>query len=76
MSVNTNIDHEMFGTLNDNDYEKNDNDSDETECIIKDIGGSYGRFQILNYFIYMIAFCFCGIVALNYVFTSLNLDYR
>lgn len=49
---------------------------DDIEYIISDIGGSYGKFQIFNYILYSIPMCVSGIVAMTYVFTALNLDYR
>lgn len=53
-----------------------DNNSDDYEYIINDIGGSFGTFQILNYVLYSIPIAIAGIVVMTYVFTALNLDYR
>lgn len=56
---------------------KNDNDiSDDIEYILSDIGGSYGKFQLCNYFIFSIPIMISGLIMSVYVFTSLNLDYR
>lgn len=51
-------------------------ENNEFEHILSEFGGSYGKFQLFNMVLYTISFVFAGIVALNYVFTSLNLDYR
>lgn len=53
-----------------------DGGDNEIEYILNDIGGSYSRFQILNYTLFSIPICMVGMIGLSYVFTSLNLEYR
>lgn len=57
--------------------EKNESsDSDLVELILKDIGGTFNKFQILNYILFCLPFALSGSFGLSYVFTALNLDYR
>lgn len=51
-------------------------DQNDMEHILKDIGGSYGRFQIFNYILFSVSILISGFVNLAYVFTTLNLDFR
>lgn len=49
---------------------------DLVELILKDIGGTFRKFQILNYILFCLPFALSGSFGLSYVFTALNLDYR
>lgn len=60
----------------DNLKTENENESDEIEFILTDIGGSFGKFQILHYCLYAIPMFISGIIALSFVFSAANLDYR
>lgn len=53
-----------------------EDESSEIEFILEDIGGSYGKFQIMNYVLFTIAIGMSGFTPLTYVLTTLNLDYR
>lgn len=55
---------------------KSDKKTNDIEYILKDIGGSFGRFQLYNYALFAIPICLSGIFSLTYVFTAMNLDYR
>lgn len=61
---------------NGNEHYVADADNYDVDYIIKEIGGTFGRFQIFNFIIYSIALCFCGMAGMPYVFTAMNLDYR
>lgn len=50
--------------------------TNDIEYILKDIGGSFGKFQLYNYALFAIPICLSGIFSLTYVFTAMNLDYR
>lgn len=47
-----------------------------TEEILDELGGSFSRFQLYNYALLSIPIMVSGMVALTYVFTALNLEYR
>lgn len=49
---------------------------DLVELILSDIGGTFKKYQILNYILFCIPFTLSGTFGLSYVFTALNLDYR
>lgn len=51
-------------------------DNSDIDYILNEIGGTFGRFQIFNYVLYSIGLCYCGMAAMSYVFTTMNLDYR
>lgn len=53
-----------------------ESNGDDLELIINDIGGSFGKFQILMYALYSIPIAVSGVVAMQYVFAAFNLDYR
>lgn len=59
-----------------NKEEDVEDESSEIEFILEDIGGSYGKFQIMNYILFAIPIGISGIFGMTYVFTTLNLDYR
>lgn len=48
----------------------------EIEFILKDIGGSFGKFQIFSYCLYSIPMFITGTITLAFIFTASNLDYR
>lgn len=48
----------------------------ELEFILKDIGGTFGKFQIFNLILLAFPIFLADVFVLDYVFTSLNLDYR
>lgn len=54
---------------------KNDGSSD-IEYILNDLGGSYGKFQLINYILFSIPIGISAMVGMTYVFTTLNLEYR
>lgn len=49
---------------------------DYIQLILNDIGGTFKRYQIINYILFCIPFALSGTFGLSYVFTALNLDYR
>lgn len=49
---------------------------DFVQLILDDIGGTFARYQILNYILFCIPFAISGTFGLSYVFTALNLEYR
>lgn len=49
---------------------------DYVQMILDDIGGTFNRYQIINYILFCIPFALSGTFGLSYVFTALNLDYR
>lgn len=64
-------------TVQSSETEKTErSDADLVELILKDIGGTFKRFQILNYILFCLPFALSGSFGLSYVFTALNLDYR
>lgn len=57
--------------------EKQVNDANcDVNIILKQIGGTRGRFQIRNFLLYSIGLCFCGMASMSYVFTAMNNEYR
>lgn len=64
--------------MNPNDEEdgKKDGSVDYIDTILNEIGGSFKRYQIINYIIFCIPLAISGTLGLSYVFTALNLDYR
>lgn len=51
-------------------------DVDLVDVILRDLGGTFKKYQIINYILFCIPFALSGTFALSYVFTALNLDYR
>ncbi|KAJ6648230.1 Solute carrier family 22 member 5, partial [Pseudolycoriella hygida] len=49
---------------------------DVVDVILADLGGTFKKYQIINYILFCIPFALSGTFALSYVFTALNLDYR
>lgn len=49
---------------------------DLVDLILSDLGGTFKKYQIINYILFCIPFALSGTFALSYVFTALNLDYR
>lgn len=56
--------------------QKVEDDSFEIEYILKDIGGSYGKFQIFSYCLYSMPMFITGILTFAFVFSASNLEYR
>lgn len=50
--------------------------SDDVDYIIKDLGGTFGRHQIYMYILIAIPIWMSSVFVLDYVFTTLDLDYR
>lgn len=50
--------------------------TDLLEVILSDIGGTFKKYQILNYVLFGFTLTLSGAFGLSYVFTALNLDYR
>ena len=51
-------------------------EDDHIEYVLKDIGGTYGRFQIINYVLFSLTIGFSGLFVLVFVFSALSVDYR
>lgn len=49
---------------------------DDLEFILKDIGGTFGKFQTCCYLLLAVPIFLSDVFALDYVFTSLDVDYR
>lgn len=49
---------------------------DLVELILNDIGGTFRKYQIINYILFCIPLALSGTFGLSYVFTALKLDYR
>lgn len=54
----------------------NEQDVDVVDAILFDLGGTFKKYQIINYILFCIPFALSGTFALSYVFTALNLNYR
>lgn len=54
----------------------NQQNTDLVDIILFDLGGTFKKYQIINYILFCIPFALSGTFALSYVFTTLNLDYR
>lgn len=57
----------------------NDASSDELndiDFILKDVGGTFGRFQIYNYLMLSFSIFISGVIILDYVFTALEINHR
>lgn len=50
--------------------------TDDIEFILKDIGGTFGKFQIFNYALFAVPMFLSNFYILDYVFLTLDLDYR
>lgn len=55
---------------------KFDDESYEIEYILRDIGGSFGKFQLLSYSLYSIPMFIIGVHTLAFIFSASNLEYR
>lgn len=53
-----------------------DEHTDLLELIMRDIGGTFKKFQIINYILFCLPFALSGSFGLSYVFTALNVEYR
>lgn len=51
-------------------------DDNDVDLILEDVGGAFGRYQIFNYILFLLVMCLSGMFVLDYVFTTLDLDYR
>lgn len=49
---------------------------DLVEMILTDIGGTFKKYQIINYILFCLPFALSGSFGLNYVFTALNVESR
>lgn len=49
---------------------------DDLEFILKDIGGTFGKFQIFNYILLAVPLFLSDAYGLDFVFSTLDLDYR
>lgn len=49
---------------------------DLMELIFTDMGGTFGKYQIINYILFCLPFALSGSFGLSYVFTALNIDHR
>lgn len=58
------------------ELDRGEKNVDFVELIMKDLGGTFKKYQIYNYILFCIPFALSGTFALSYVFTALNLDYR
>lgn len=56
--------------------QKREQNDQNTDYVLDEFGGSFSRFQLYNYALLSLPFMMCGMVALSYVFTALNLEYR
>lgn len=56
-----------------NDVNKELNDID---FVLKDVGGTFGRFQICNYLMLSASIFISGTSVLEYVFAALEIDHR
>lgn len=57
----------------------NDASSDELndiDFILKDVGGTFGQFQIYNYLMLSFSIFISGVIILDYVFTALEINHR
>lgn len=52
------------------------NETNLVENILIDIGGSFGKFQSINYVLFSLPMFINGLISMTYVFTALNLEYR
>lgn len=56
---------------NEANQEKND-----VEFILNDIGGAFGKFQIYNYIMLSFSMFISGLYIFDYVFSTLEIDHR
>lgn len=57
-------------------YGSRDKKVDFLEVIFTNIGGTFGKYQIINFILFCLPFALSGSFGLSYVFTALNVDYR
>lgn len=48
----------------------------DVEFILRDIGGTFGKFQIYNYLLLSFSMFVTGTFVLDYVFATLQIDHR
>lgn len=51
-------------------------DLDDVDLILKDLGGTFSRFQIYNYLMLSFSMFVTGTFVLDYVFATLQVDHR
>lgn len=73
--------NEGTGNANSNDNNTdqpsgNDKRVDLLEVIFTDIGGTFGKYQIITYILFCLPFALSGSFGLSYVFTALNVNHR
>lgn len=52
------------------------NDLNDIDFVLKDVGGTFGRFQIFNYLMLSVSIFISGTTVLEYVFAALEIDHR
>lgn len=68
--------NQNLGSNNANQETDADKRLDVSEVIFTDIGGTFGKYQIINYILFCLPFALSGSFGLSYVFTALNIDHR
>lgn len=53
-----------------------ENDQNDVDFILNDIGGTFNRFQISNYLMLSFTMFVSGVYVLDYVFATLEIDHR
>lgn len=53
-----------------------ENEEEDIEYILNDIGGTFGRYQIYNYLMLSFSLFVTGTFVLDYVFSTLEIDHR
>lgn len=75
-----NVENRSTTNSNRNDTRCGGGDSDKKadflEVIFTNIGGTFGKYQIINFILICLPFALSGSFSLSYVFTALNIDYR
>lgn len=56
--------------------QKIQDEAEEIESILKDIGGSFGNFQIFSYCLYSIPMFVIGILTMGFLFSAAKIDHR
>lgn len=52
------------------------NEPNDIDFILKDIGGTFGKYQFRNYLLLSFAMFVAGTYVLDYVFTTFEVDHR
>lgn len=53
-----------------------ENEENDVEFILNNIGGTFGKFQIHNYLMLSLSMFVTGTFVLDYVFSTLPIEYR